>query len=77
MTAATIAGKDLSPVVNNTTKSGMPSTIDVRVVDMPKLTHSEVDVEVKKFPKQGLPVKGWTNYPNSYSAEPIEMKLIN
>jgi hypothetical protein len=42
VTAVTIAGKDLSPVVNNTTESGTPSAIEVRVVDLPKLEVSEI-----------------------------------
>ena len=75
VTAVTIAGKDLSPVVNNTTESGTPSTINVRVVDMPELSHGEVEVDLKKGPKSGLMVKGWENFPTDFSAQPIKMEL--
>ena len=46
VTAVTIARKDLSTVVNNTTKSGTPSTINVRVVDLPDMKLPEMKVKI-------------------------------
>ena len=77
VTAVTIAGKDLSPVVNNTTESGTPSTINVRVVDLPKLDLPELEVseigeigklqtlkvDITDVPLNGLKVKVWDMTP--------------